>query len=72
VGPGQTVSKGSTLALIALEADDRAAELFISSIGASLVEPGRQVQLQFSGFPALQFSGFPDATTARSPERFAS
>lgn len=62
VGPGQTVSKGSTLALIAPEADDRAAELFISSIGASLVESGRQVQLQFSGFPALQFSGFPDAT----------
>jgi multidrug resistance efflux pump len=62
VGPGQTVSKGSTLALIAPKADDRAAELFISSIGASLVEPGRQVQLQFSGFPALQFSGFPDAT----------
>ncbi|PSQ83561.1 MAG: hemolysin secretion protein D [Bacteroidetes bacterium QS_1_65_9] len=63
VGPGQTVKKGTTLATVAPETDDRAAELFVSSIGASLIEPGRQVQLQFSGFPALQFSGLPEAST---------
>lgn len=63
VGPGQTVKKGTSLATVAPETDDRAAELFVSSIGASLVEPGRQVQLQFSGFPALQFSGLPDVST---------
>ena len=62
VGPGQTVKKGSPLALVAPQTDDRAVELFVSSIGASLIEPGRQVQLQFSGFPALQFSGLPDAS----------
>jgi multidrug resistance efflux pump len=62
VGPGQTVKPGSSLALIAPATDDRAAELFVSSIGASLVQPGERVQLQFSGFPALQFSGFPDAS----------
>lgn len=62
VGPGQTVKPGSALALIAPETDDRAAELFVSSIGASLVQPGERVQLQFSGFPALQFSGFPNAS----------
>ena len=63
VGPGQIVKKGTTLATVAPKTDDRAAELFVSSIGASLIEPGRQVQLQFSGFPALQFSGLPDAST---------
>jgi multidrug resistance efflux pump len=63
VGPGQTVKKGTSLATVAPETDDRAAELFVSSIGASLVEPGRQVQLQFSGFPALQFSGLPEVST---------
>lgn len=63
VGSGQTVEEGTTLATVAPETSDRAAELFVSSIGASLVEPGRQVQLQFSGFPALQFSGLPDAST---------
>jgi multidrug resistance efflux pump len=62
VGPGQTVSKGSALALIAPATEDRAAELFVSSIGASLVQAGDRVQLQFSGFPALQFSGFPNAS----------
>jgi adhesin transport system membrane fusion protein len=62
VGPGQTVKKGGTLALVAPETDDRAVELFVSSIGASLIEPGRPVQLQFSGFPALQFSGVPNAS----------
>ncbi len=62
VGPGQTVKKGGTLALVAPNTDDRAVELFVSSIGASLIEPGRQVQVQFSGFPALQFSGVPDAS----------
>ncbi len=62
VGPGQTVKPGSALALIAPETDDRAAELFVSSIGASLVQPGERVQIQFSGFPALQFSGFPNAS----------
>jgi multidrug resistance efflux pump len=62
VGPGQTVKSGDKLALIVPESNDRAAELFVSSIGASLVQPGEQVQLQFSGFPALQFSGFPNAS----------
>ena len=62
VGPGQTVKSGDKLALIAPETTDRAAELFVSSIGASLVQPGERVQLQFSGFPALQFSGFPNAS----------
>jgi multidrug resistance efflux pump len=62
VGPGQTVKPGSALALIAPTTDDRAAELFVSSVGASLVQPGERVQLQFSGFPALQFSGFPSTS----------
>jgi multidrug resistance efflux pump len=62
VGPGQTVKSGDKLAFVVPESDDRAAELFVSSIGASLVQPGERVQLQFSGFPALQFSGFPNAS----------
>jgi multidrug resistance efflux pump len=62
VGPGQTVKSGDKLAFVVPESDDRAAELFVSSIGASLVQPGKRVQLQFSGFPALQFSGFPNTS----------
>ena len=58
VGPGQTVKPGSALALIAPETDDRAAELFVSSIGASLVQPGERVQIQFSGFPNASVGTF--------------
>ncbi|MEL6772392.1 MAG: HlyD family efflux transporter periplasmic adaptor subunit [Bacteroidota bacterium] len=58
-GPGQTVSAGDQLALVVPETDDQAAELFVSSMDAAIVEPGSRVQLQFAGFPALQFAGFP-------------
>lgn len=61
-GPGQTVKKGSELAMIVPETDDQAVEIFVGSVDAAIVEPGRRVQLQFAGFPALQFSGFPDAS----------
>jgi multidrug resistance efflux pump len=61
-GPGQTVKEGSELARIVPTTDDQAAEIFVSSVDAAIVEPGRRVQLQFAGFPALQFSGFPEAS----------
>jgi len=62
-GPGQTVKEGGQLALIVPETTDQAAEIFVSSVDAAIVEPGRRVQLQFAGFPALQFAGFPDVST---------
>jgi multidrug resistance efflux pump len=61
-GPGQTVKEGDQLALVVPDTDDQAAELFVSSVDAAIVEPGRRVQLQFAGFPALQFAGFPDVS----------
>lgn len=62
VGPGQTVKEGSELAFIVPNTGDQAAEIFVNSIDAAIVEPGRRVQLQFAGFPALQFSGYPGAS----------
>lgn len=59
-GPGQTVKEGDQLALVVPDTDDQAVELFVGSVDAAIVEPGRRVQLQFAGFPALQFAGFPD------------
>ena len=61
-GLGETVKEGDQLALIVPDTDDLAAELFVSGMNAAIVEPGRRVQLQFSGFPALQFAGFPDVS----------
>jgi multidrug resistance efflux pump len=61
-GPGQTVKEGGELAMIVPETGDQAVEMFVSGMDAAIVDTGRRVQLQFSGFPALQFSGFPGAS----------
>lgn len=68
-GAGQTVKKGGELALIVPETDDQAVEIFVNSVDAAIIEPGRRVQLQFAGFPALQFAGFPDASIGTFPGR---
>lgn len=61
-GPGETVKEGDLLAVIVPETTDQAAEIYVSSMDAALIDVGRQVQLQFSGFPAVQFSGWPGAS----------
>jgi multidrug resistance efflux pump len=58
VGAGQIVKEGDELALIVPRTDDRAVELYVGDMDAALIEPGRLVALQFSGFPAYQFSGW--------------
>lgn len=58
VGEGQIVKEGDELALVVPRTDDRAVELYVSDMDAALIEPGRLVALQFSGFPAFQFSGW--------------
>lgn len=57
-GSGQTVKEGEELALIVPKTMDQAVEIYVSSMDAALIEPGRYVSLQFSGFPAFQFSGW--------------
>lgn len=59
-GPGQIVKEGDELAVIVPKTTDQAVEIYVSSMDAALVEPGRKVALQFSGFPAFQFSGWQD------------
>ncbi|RPI68860.1 MAG: HlyD family efflux transporter periplasmic adaptor subunit [Ignavibacteriae bacterium] len=59
-GAGQTVKEGEQLATIVPKTSDQAAEIYIGSMDAALIEPGRLVSLQFSGFPAVQISGWQD------------
>lgn len=58
VGAGQMVEEGEQLAVVVPATLDQAAEIYVSSMDAALIEPGRTVSLQFSGFPAFQFSGW--------------
>lgn len=57
-GSGQTIKEGEPLATIVPTVSDQAVEIMVSGMDAALVEPGRLVSLQFSGFPAFQFSGW--------------
>lgn len=57
-GAGQTVKEGDELALIVPTTTDQAVEIYVSSMDAALISPGRLVSLHFSGFPAFQFSGW--------------
>lgn len=59
VGAGATVKSGDILAVISPLTENKAVELFLTDNDAPLVSVGRQVRLQFAGFPALQFAGAP-------------
>lgn len=59
IGAGATVKAGDVLAVIAPKTNDQAVEIMLSDNDAPLVSVGRQVRLQFAGFPALQFTGIP-------------
>ncbi len=58
VGAGQTIKDGERLATIVPRTSDQAVEVFIKSRDAAIVDVGRPVRLQFSGFPAFVFSGW--------------
>lgn len=62
VGDGQTVKKSEKLAVIVPKTEDIAAEIFVGSLDAAIIDVGRKVRLQFAGFPAIQApgGGFPD------------
>lgn len=61
LGTAEIIKAGSQLATIAPLTSDQAVELYVSDFFAPLVSVGREVRLQFSGWPALQFSGWPSA-----------
>lgn len=54
------VSAGQPLARFMPANTQRAVQLYIRGRDIGLVQPGRDVRLQFEGWPAFQFSGRPD------------
>lgn len=56
---GALVKQGEKLAVIVPESADRAVELFVTGNDIPLLSVGREVRLQFEGWPAVQFSGWP-------------
>jgi len=58
-GIGETIKEGESIATLQPEAPVLAAELYVRAMDVPLIQPGRQVRLQFDGWPAVQFSGWP-------------
>lgn len=54
------VDAGQTLATFLPAGGERAVELYIDGRDIGLVRPGREVRLEFEGWPAFQFSGMPE------------
>jgi hypothetical protein len=53
------LKEGDPLCVIVPDTKDRAVQLWLSGNDTPLIEPGRQVRLQFEGWPAVQFTGWP-------------
>lgn len=56
---GEVVKQGDALAVLVPDVTARAVELWVDGNDAPLITPGREVRLQFEGWPAVQFVGWP-------------
>ena len=58
-GLGETIKEGETIATLQPENPQIAAELYVNPMDVPLISTGREVRLEFDGWPALQFAGWP-------------
>ncbi|HAA12642.1 MAG TPA: biotin attachment protein [Cytophagales bacterium] len=61
-GIGETVKEGEALVTIMPETPDVAVELYVQAMDLPLLKIGRNVRLEFDGWPGFQFSGWPNAS----------
>lgn len=58
-GIGENIKDGETIATLQPESPSIAVELYVNPMDVPLITPGREVRLEFDGWPALQFAGWP-------------
>lgn len=58
-GIGETLKEGEAVVTIMPESPEVATALYVRPMDVPLLSVGRQVRLEFEGWPALQFSGWP-------------
>ncbi len=58
-GIGENIKDGETIATLQPANPSIAVELYVNPMDVPLITPGREVRLEFDGWPALQFSGWP-------------
>jgi len=58
-GIGENIKEGESIATLQPASPTIAVELYVRAMDVPLIQRGRQVRLQFDGWPAIQFSGWP-------------
>lgn len=58
-GIGETIKEGEGVVTVMPVNPDKAVALYVRPMDVPLLSVGRQVRLEFDGWPALQFSGWP-------------
>lgn len=58
-GIGETIKEGESVVTLQPSEPRKAVELFVRPMDIPLIERGREVRIQFDGWPALQFTGWP-------------
>ncbi|MCG8412984.1 MAG: biotin/lipoyl-binding protein, partial [Pseudomonadales bacterium] len=66
-GESTYVNAGEVLASFIPDGVERSVAIIVSGLDAPLVYPGRNVRLQFDGWPMFQFSGWPAAALGTFP-----
>jgi multidrug resistance efflux pump len=61
-GIGETIKEGDAICTIMPEVSDMAVEMYVKAMDVPLISIGRNVRIQFDGWPALQFSGWPSVS----------
>jgi multidrug resistance efflux pump len=61
-GIGEQLKEGETVVTIMPKAAQQAVALMVKPMDVPLLSVGRQVRLQFDGWPALQFAGWPSVS----------
>ncbi|AUD05464.1 HlyD family secretion protein [Spirosoma pollinicola] len=58
-GIGETIKEGESIAILQPARPAIAIELYVRAMDVPLIQTGRNVRLQFDGWPAIQFAGWP-------------
>ncbi|MES2519959.1 MAG: biotin/lipoyl-binding protein [Bacteroidota bacterium] len=61
-GIGETIKEGESICTLQPAAPEMAVEMYVRAMDVPLIEPGREVRIQFEGWPSLVFSGWPSVT----------
>jgi multidrug resistance efflux pump len=56
----EMVKPGEQLAILIPDTDERATEIWVDGNDIPLITEGREVRIQFQGWPVIYFSGWPD------------